>query len=119
MVFAFKNQIEKVLVLTIVALLFVTVFQWFSTSDLRNEVKNNERRNKELKEVNKDLEAQVAISQAEKMKLYKKIDSVEQQEEFYKTKYLITDGKLKKLLSDYRNADNATKNRLFTDAINN
>jgi peptidoglycan hydrolase CwlO-like protein len=119
MVFAFKNNVEKVLVLMIVALAIVTVFQWFSTDDLRDHVKTNERRNKELKEVNKDLEAQVAISQAEKMKLYKKIDSVEQQEEFYKTKYLITDGKLKKLLSDYRNADNATKNRLFTDAINN
>lgn len=119
MVFAFKSHIEKVVVLTFLALIAINIFQWFSTDELRDKVKTNERRNKELKDVNKDLEIQVAISQAEKAELYKKIDSVEQQEEFYKTKYLITNGKLKKLLSDYHNADNATKNKLFTDAINN
>jgi len=119
MVLAFKNQMEKVLVLTILALLAVTIFQWFSTDDLRDQVKTNERRNKELKVANKDLEELIQITQDQKIELYKKIDSVEKQEEFYKTKYLITDGKLKKVLNDYRNADNATKNRLFTDAINN
>lgn len=119
MVFAFRNNVEKVLVLTALALLFVSIFQWFNNRDLRKVVSENKKENKILVKANIELEVRIKNAEAEKNKILRKTDSVLQRENYFRNKYYFTDEKLKGVLGAYGSSDRATKNKLFTDAVNN
>jgi GTPase involved in cell partitioning and DNA repair len=118
----FANRSEKLLVIAafiVLTLITLTAIQSTRNKSLRDTIKRNTVIVKELEAVNEDLMEQIDISETSKEIMFQKMDSVEKSETYFKNKYYATNEKLKSILGNYNSSSNATKNELFTNAVNN
>lgn len=118
----FENRSEKLLTVAIILIIAIgvfTAFQSLSNKELRKEIKKNNEIVKELEKKNEDLNLEINISEDKYEEIAIKVDSVEKSEKYFKYKYYSTDEKLKQALGHYSDADDDTKNKLFSNAINN
>lgn len=119
---AFENRSEKLLAIAIavvVAFITLSLMQYSNNKLLRKQINVNNKEVKELQIVNDALTKQIEISELEKQAIEKQIDSVEKSETYFKNKYYATNEKLKIILGNYNGSSDATKNELFTTAVNN
>jgi len=102
-----------------IAIIFLILFLFASSFIGLQRVKKLNKEIEQIDNQNRELESDIETIDKLKNELQLKVDSLEKKETFYKNKYYVTNKKLQELLADYSNSDNDTKNKLFTDLINN
>ncbi len=117
---AFNLKLSYVILIAIILFLgFTTLKQWSSTSGLRADIKKRDRINEQQEVEIEDLTQSIEILKDEKQAVLKRADSFELKEQYYKTRYYVTNKKLKDVLTTYGNSTVDDKNKLFTRSLHN
>ena len=117
---AFNLKLSYVILIAIILFLgFTMLKQWSSTSGLRADIKERDRINEQQEVEIEDLTQSIEILKDEKQAVLKRADSFELKEKYYKTKYYVTNKKLKDVLTTYGNSTVDDKNKLFTRSLHN
>ncbi len=110
---------REIPIIIAIILLGLVLWQWNTTGGLRTDIKDRDRINEQQEVEIKDLNQSIEILKDEKQAVLKRADSFELKEKYYKTKYYVTNKKLKDVLSTYGNSTVDDKNKLFTRSLHN
>ncbi|SEH05276.1 hypothetical protein [Candidatus Venteria ishoeyi] len=113
------NIIKIILITGVVFLMVVQLFQWNSTSILRQQNKQFKTEIKGLATTNKTLKNEVLNDSIKIAALLQKIDSLTATDKLYKTELYTIKQRYEKLKIEYDIASDNKRNRIFTDIINN
>lgn len=117
-----KFKVKKLYVVAVVgilALVLLSIFQYYRNRNLRWDLKDKKEEFDFLQSTNDELNDNVLILERERDVVNEKIDSLVQIETYYKNKYYATNKKLKNILDNYDSMSAEDRWNALTKSLDN